>query len=67
MLWHKTGANDFFYLEPWDWSAGPARCETAPAGEGEIEEEFRKLVIKAPGMPSIVVKAEDRNTGFGVS
>jgi hypothetical protein len=58
----KTGANEFFYLEP--------TGKPAPAGylhvcngagwEGEIEEEFLKPVIKSPReCRSILIKPED--------
>jgi hypothetical protein len=58
----KTGANEFFYLEP--------RGNPAPAGylhvrngagwEGELEEEFLKPVIKSPReCRSILIKPED--------
>ena len=58
----KTGANDFFYLEPLGPGSKPGllRVRNGAGWEGEIEEEFLKPVIKSPReCRSIVVKAED--------
>ncbi|MDQ7029463.1 MAG: hypothetical protein Q9O62_06635 [Ardenticatenia bacterium] len=46
----KTGANDFFYLEPLGPGSRPGlvRVRNGAGWEGEIEEEFLKPVIKSP-------------------
>ena len=46
----KTGANDFFYLEPLGPGSRPGllRVCNGAGWEGEIEEEFLKPVIKNP-------------------
>lgn len=46
----KTGANDFFYLEPLGIGSrhGLVRVRNNAGWEGEIEEEFLKPVIKSP-------------------
>ncbi len=46
----KTGANDFFYLEPVGPGSRPGllRMRNGVGWEGEIEEEFLKPVIKSP-------------------
>jgi hypothetical protein len=58
----KTGANEFFYLEP-TGSPAPAgylHVRNGAGWEGEIEEEFLKPVIKSPReCRSILIKAED--------
>lgn len=45
----KTGANDFFYLEPLGSGSRPGllRVRNNAGWEGEIEEEFLKPVIRA--------------------
>ena len=46
----KTGANEFFYLEPLGPGSRPGlvRVRNGAGWEGEIEEEFLKPVIKSP-------------------
>ena len=46
----KTGANEFFYLEPLGPGAHPdlVRVRNGVGWEGEIEEEFLKPAIKSP-------------------
>jgi hypothetical protein len=58
----KTGANDFFYLEPLGPGSQPGllRVRNGAGWEGEIEEEFLKPVIKSPReCRSIVTKLEE--------
>ncbi|MEM4725046.1 MAG: hypothetical protein QXP01_08560, partial [Candidatus Hadarchaeum sp.] len=58
----KTGANEFFYLEPTGKSApkGYMHVRNGAGWEGELEEEFLKPVIKSPReCRSIVIKPED--------
>ncbi|NLK36444.1 MAG: hypothetical protein GX301_13595, partial [Gracilibacteraceae bacterium] len=58
----KTGANEFFYLEPLGPGSMPGllRVRNGAGWEGEIEEEFLKPVIKSPReCRSIVIKPED--------
>jgi hypothetical protein len=46
----KTGANDFFYLQPIGTGSttGLLRVRNGTGWEGELEEEFLKPVIKSP-------------------
>lgn len=46
----KTGANDFFYLEPLGAGSQPGlmRVRNGAGWEGELEEELLKPVIKSP-------------------
>ena len=46
----KTGANDFFYLEPLGLGSRPGllRVRNEAGWEGEIEEEFLEPAIKSP-------------------
>jgi len=57
----KTGANEFFYLEPIEKSSnGLLYVKNSAGWEGYIEEEFLKPVIKSPReLKTIVVKEED--------
>ena len=58
----KTGANDFFYLEPTGGLApqGYLHVRNGAGWEGDIEEEFLKPVIKSPReCRSILIKPED--------
>jgi hypothetical protein len=58
----KTGANDFFYLEPLGPGSQPGllRVRNGAGWEGEIEEEFLQPVIKSPReCRSIVTKLEE--------
>ncbi len=58
----KTGANDFFYLEPLGPGSKPGllRVRNGAGWEGEIEEEFLKPVIKSPReCRSVVIREED--------
>jgi len=58
----KTGANEFFYLEPTrkPASKGCLHVRNAAGWEGEIEQEFLKPVIKSPReCRSILIKPED--------
>ncbi len=58
----KTGANDFFYLEPLGPGSrlGLLRVRNGAGWEGEIEEEFLKPVIKSPReCRTILIKPED--------
>jgi len=58
----KTGANDFFYLEPLGPGSRPGllRVRNGAGWEGEIEEEFLKAVIKSPReCRTIIIKPED--------
>ncbi len=58
----KTGANDFFYLEPLGPGsrAGLLRVRNGAGWEGEIEEEFLKPVIKSPReCRTILIRPED--------
>ena len=58
----KTGANEFFYLEPTGTSGpkGYLHVCNAAGWEGEIEEEFLKPVIKSPReCRSIIIRPED--------
>ena len=58
----KTGANDFFYLEPLGPGSQPGllRVCNGAGWEGEIEEEFLKPVIKSPReCRSILIKPEE--------
>ena len=58
----KTGANDFFYLEPLGPGSQPGlqRVCNGAGWEGEIEEEFLKPVIKSPReCRRIIIKPED--------
>ncbi len=58
----KTGANDFFYLEPVCSGSRPGllRVRNGAGWEGEIEKEFLKPVIKSPQeCRSIVIKPEE--------
>ncbi|MGI6307548.1 MAG: Eco57I restriction-modification methylase domain-containing protein [Dethiobacteria bacterium] len=58
----KTGANDFFYLEPLGPGSQPGllRVCNGAGWEGEIEEEFLKPVIKSPReCRSVVIKQDD--------
>jgi hypothetical protein len=58
----KTGANEFFYLEPTGKPAskGCLHVRNATGWEGEIEQEFLKPVIKSPReCRSIVIKPQD--------
>jgi len=58
----KTGANDFFYLEPLGPGSRPGlvRVRNGAGWEGEIEEEFLKPVIKSPReCRTIVIRPED--------
>jgi len=58
----KTGANEFFYLEPTGGLApqGYLHVRNSAGWEGEIEEEFLKPVIKSPReCRSILIKPED--------
>jgi hypothetical protein len=58
----KTGANEFFYLEPTGKPApaGYLHVRNGAGWEGEIEEEFLKPVIKSPReCRSILIKPED--------
>jgi hypothetical protein len=58
----KTGANEFFYLEPTGnpAPAGYLHVRNGASWEGEIEEEFLKPVIKSPReCRSILIKPED--------
>jgi hypothetical protein len=58
----KTGANEFFYLEPTGnpAPAGYLHVRNGAGWEGEIEEEFLKPVIKSPReCRSILIKPED--------
>jgi hypothetical protein len=58
----KTGANEFFYLEPTDKPApaGYLHVRNGAGWKGEIEEEFLKPVIKSPReCRSILIKPED--------
>jgi len=58
----KTGANDFFYLEPTGKPApaGYLHVRNGAGWEGEVEEEFLKPVIKSPReCRSILIKPED--------
>ncbi|MGB4425908.1 MAG: hypothetical protein WBJ55_01090, partial [Limnochordia bacterium] len=57
----KTGANDFFYLEPLGPGSKPGslRVRNGAGWEGEIEEEFLKPVIKSPReITSVMIKPE---------
>ncbi len=58
----KTGANEFFYLEPTGKSAaaGYLHVRNGAGWEGEIEEAFLKPVIKSPReVRTIVIRPED--------
>ncbi|NLL96275.1 MAG: hypothetical protein GX227_04110 [Clostridiaceae bacterium] len=58
----KTGANEFFYLEPLGLGSHPGllHVRNGAGWEGEIEEEFLKPVIKSPReCRSIIIKPED--------
>jgi hypothetical protein len=58
----KTGANEFFYLEPTGKPApaGYLHVRNGAGWEGEMEEEFLKPVIKSPReCRSILIKPED--------
>ncbi|MCS7281358.1 MAG: Eco57I restriction-modification methylase domain-containing protein, partial [Desulfobacterota bacterium] len=58
----KTGANEFFYLEPTGKPApkGYIHVRNSAGWEGEIEEEFLKPVIKSPReCRTILIKPED--------
>ena len=58
----KTGANEFFYLEPLGPCSKPGllRVRNGAGWEGEIEEEFLKPVIKSPReCRSIIIKPEE--------
>ena len=58
----KTGANDFFYLEPLGPGSKPGllRVRNGAGWEGEIEEEFLKPVIKSPReCRSVVIREKD--------
>ncbi|RMD67124.1 hypothetical protein D6833_00660 [Candidatus Parcubacteria bacterium] len=58
----KTGANDFFYLEPLGPGSRPGllRVRNGAGWEGEIEEEFLKPVIKSPReCRKIVINPDD--------
>jgi hypothetical protein len=58
----KTGANEFFYLEPTGQPApkGLLHVKNSAGWEGYIEEEFLKPVIKSPKeLTTIIVKEED--------
>jgi hypothetical protein len=58
----KTGANDFFYLEPLGPGSRPGllRVRNGAGWEGEIEEEFLKPVIKSPReCRTIVIRPEE--------
>ena len=58
----KTGANEFFYLEPTGQSApaGLLHVKNSAGWEGYIEEEFLKPVIKSPReLKTILVREED--------
>ena len=58
----KTGANEFFYLEPLCPGSRPGllRVRNGAGWEGEIEEEFLKPVIKSPReCRSIIINPED--------
>ena len=58
----KTGANEFFYLEPTGKPApaGYLHVRNSAGWEGEIEEEFLKPVIKSPReCRSILIEPED--------
>ena len=58
----KTGANDFFYLEPLGAGSRPdlVRVRNGAGWEGELEEQFLKPVIKSPReCRSIMIKPED--------
>ena len=58
----KTGANEFFYLEPTGKPApkGLLHVKNSAGWEGYIEEEFLKPVIKSPReLKTIIVKEED--------
>lgn len=58
----KTGANEFFYLEPLGPGSKPGllRVRNGAGWEGEIEEEFLKPVIKSPReCRSIIIKPEE--------
>jgi hypothetical protein len=58
----KTGANEFFYLEPTGKPApkGLLHVKNSAGWEGYIEEEFLKPVIKSPReLKTILVREED--------
>jgi hypothetical protein len=58
----KTGANEFFYLEPTGKPApkGLLHVKNSAGWEGYIEEEFLKPVIKSPQeLRTILVREED--------
>jgi len=58
----KTGANEFFYLEPTGKPApkGLLHVKNSAGWEGYIEEEFLKPVIKSPReLKTIIVREED--------
>lgn len=58
----KSGANDFFYLEPLGSGSQPGlvRVCNGAGWEGEIEEEFLKPVIKSPReCRTITIKPEN--------
>ena len=58
----KTGANEFFYLEPTGKPApkGFLHVRNSAGWEGEIEEEFLKPVIKSPRECRTIRIAPDR-------
>lgn len=58
----KTGANDFFYLEPLGPGSQPGllRVRNGAGWEGEIEEEFLKPAVKSPReCRSVVIERDD--------
>lgn len=58
----KTGANEFFYLEPTGKPApeGLVRLRNGAGWEGFLEEEFLKPVVKSPReIKTILIRPED--------
>ena len=58
----KTGANDFFYLEPLGPGSRPGLVyvRNGVGWEGEIEEEFLKPIVRSPReCQSIVIKPKE--------